>query len=79
MLDAFSQPETHLLTVLALGLARTLLLRLMMVAALALVLRGSKPSERPVLLDSFAECLRHMARTAIKPRRRHDRADARRR
>jgi hypothetical protein len=79
MVDVLSQPETYLLAVLALGLARTLLQGLMMVAALALVLRGSKPSERPVLLDSFAKCLRHLARTAIRPRHRHDDVNARRR
>ncbi|XRQ09248.1 hypothetical protein ACN3XK_74435 [Actinomadura welshii] len=78
MVDVFSQPEVHLLALLMMGLARTLLLRLVMVAALALVLRGSKPSERPVLLDSFAECLRQNPRTALRPRRRHDHAAARR-
>jgi hypothetical protein len=63
MVDVFSPSETQLLAVLALGLARVLLLRLTVVAALALVLRGSRPSERPVLLDSFAEYLRCVSTT----------------
>jgi hypothetical protein len=78
MLDVFNQPETHLLAVLAFGLARTLLPRLVTVAALALVLRGTKPSERPILLDSFAQCLPHMTRTALRSEHRHDCAAARR-
>ncbi|MFI6984249.1 hypothetical protein ACIBSV_37440 [Embleya sp. NPDC050154] len=78
-MDVLSPYETYLLAVVTLGLVRTVLLRLMMVAALALVLRGSDPGERPALLSSFAECLLHMARSTIKHRRGSERTDTRRR
>ncbi|WP_214109178.1 hypothetical protein [Acrocarpospora catenulata] len=47
---------------LLLPLAGALLPRVVAVIALALVLRGSTPSERPALLDAVARCLRSMPR-----------------
>ncbi|WP_439673368.1 hypothetical protein [Embleya sp. MST-111070] len=78
-MDILSPYETYLLAVVTLGLVRTVLLRLTIVAALALVLRGSTPRERPALLGSFAECLLHMPRSTVGHRRGRERTDTRHR
>jgi len=70
--DIFDQLEAPLQAVALLGLARALLLRLIVVVALAMVLRGSKPNERPVLLDAFADCVHSARHTRSKPKRRRD-------
>jgi hypothetical protein len=49
--------RTDLLLALALGLARELMRHMVVLTMTAVTLRGSKPSERPALLDSLATCL----------------------
>ncbi|WP_433229257.1 hypothetical protein [Actinomadura formosensis] len=77
-MDVFNPHEMHLLVLLALGFGRALLQRLTVVVALALVLRDSTPDERPVLLNSFAECLRFMPPSGLRAWRRHERRNGRR-
>ena len=60
MLSTFS---SQLLVVLAFGATRALVQRLTLVMALALILRGSKPGERPMLLVGVAACLSSLADT----------------
>lgn len=71
MVDVFNPLQTHLLVIMLLSLARTVPGRLTELIALALVLRGSTPSERPALLDSFARCLRCMSPSMSLRQRRY--------
>lgn len=66
-------------TMALLGLARALSLRLTIVMALAMVLRGSKPNERPALLGAFNDCLHCVPRPLSRCRHRRDRQQHRRR
>jgi hypothetical protein len=56
-MDIFNPPDAGLLAALLLGPVCAFLNRVMVLAVLVLVLRGSKPSERPDLLRSVTECL----------------------
>ncbi|GAA0423897.1 hypothetical protein Acor_44630 [Acrocarpospora corrugata] len=67
-MNAFAHSETALLLpVLLCGLAHVLIPRLIALLALAMVLWGSRPGERPALLDACAQSLRHLLRPSFRP------------
>jgi hypothetical protein len=76
IVGGFDPFETHLIEALLLGLTQALVRCLTVLAMLAMTLRGSKPSERPVLLDSLAECLRCAGLDPLRMRRRQLSADS---
>jgi hypothetical protein len=64
-------------TIFVLGILTVLIPRLTGVAILALVLRGSRPADRPALLKGLVECLPHLVTLATQRGRelRHRRQD----
>lgn len=50
------------------GLMRVLVPRMTALIALALVVRGSRPAERPQLLAEYAKCLPYWALAPVWPR-----------
>ena len=74
-MHSFDPFQTHLIEALLLGLTQALVRCLTVLAMLAMTLRGSKPSERSVLLDSLAECLRSAGLAPLRTRGRQPSAD----
>jgi zinc transporter ZupT len=62
--NVFGPPAVYLLGAFAIGLGR----QIGALVALALVLRGSRPEQRPRLLTAFAGCLPYLAGARTLPR-----------
>lgn len=63
-MNAFAHPDATLLLPV---LASLLIPRLIALVALAMVLRGSQPDQRPALLDACTQFLRDLLRPSFRP------------